>query len=118
MLVLGNRIKVFNGGDSIAFYSLIAGAPGCVWGATNAMPRESVQLYDLVQAGKLTEARDLWKRMFPANLFFVSHPYNSSVKAATNLSGRKVGPCRKPQMPLTVADMKELKKALKPLGIK
>jgi 4-hydroxy-tetrahydrodipicolinate synthase len=118
MLVLGNRIKVFNGGDSIAFYSLIAGAPGCVWGATNAMPKESVALYNLVQAGQLTEARDLWKRMFPANLFFVSHPYNPSVKAATNLSGRKVGPCRKPQMPLTTAEMKELKKALKPLGIK
>ena len=34
-----------------------------------------------------------------------------------NLSGRKVGPCRKPQMPLTDAEMDELKEALKPLGI-
>jgi 4-hydroxy-tetrahydrodipicolinate synthase len=118
MLVGGDRIKVFNGGDSIAFYSLVAGCAGCVWGATNAMPKESVELYDLVQAGKLTEARELWKRMFPANLFFVTHPYNPSVKAATNLSGRKVGPCRKPQMPLTDAEMEELKKALKPLGIR
>ena len=118
LLVGGDRIKVFNGGDSIAFFSLVAGCPGCVWGATNAMPRESVELYNLVQAGKLAEARDLWKRMFPANLFFSTHVYNVAVKAATNLSGRKVGPCRKPQMPLTGAEMKELKKALKPLGIK
>ena len=117
LMVCGDRIKVFNGGDPIAFYSLIAGCPGAVWGATNAMPKESVELYDLVQAGKLAEARDLWKRMFPANLFFVTHVYNAAVKAATNLSGRNVGPCRKPLMPLTDSEMNELKEALKPLGI-
>ncbi len=116
LLVGGDRIKVFNGGDSIAFYSLVAGCPGAVWGATNAMPKESVKLYDLVQAGKLVEARDLWKRMFPTNLFFVSHVYNVSVKAATNLSGRKVGLPRKPQMPLTAPEMKELKAAMKHLN--
>jgi 4-hydroxy-tetrahydrodipicolinate synthase len=117
LLAGADRIKVFNGGDSIAFFSLLAGCPGCVWGATNAMPKESVQLYELVQAGKLAEARDLWKRMFPANLFFCTHVYNVAVKAATNLTGRKVGPCRKPQMPLTEAEMEELKMALKPLGL-
>jgi 4-hydroxy-tetrahydrodipicolinate synthase len=117
LMVCGDRVKVFNGGDPIAYYSLIAGCPGCVWGATNAMPKESVKLYDLVQAGKLSEAGDLWKRMFPANLFFVTHVYNAAVKAATNLSGRKVGPCRKPLMPLTDSEMSDLKDALKPLGI-
>jgi len=117
LMVGGDRIKVFNGGDTIAFFSLVAGCPGCVWGATNAMPKESVELYNLVQAGNLTQAAELWKRMFPANLFFSAHVYNVAVKAATNLSGRKVGPCRKPQMPLTDAEMKQLKEALKPLGI-
>ncbi len=29
--------------------------------------------------------------MFPSNLFFWPHVYNAAVKAATNLSGRKVG---------------------------
>ena len=109
--------RIFNGGDPITFFSLVAGCPGCVWGATNAMPKESVKLYDLIVAGKLVEAADLWKRMFPANLFFWTHVYNASVKAATNLSGRKVGPCRKPILPLTDAEMTELKEALSPLGI-
>lgn len=109
--------KVFNGGDPIAFFSLLAGCPGCVWGAPNAMPKESVDLYNLVTSGKLGEARDLWGRMFPANHFFWTHVYNASVKAATNLSGRKVGPCRKPVQPLTDSEMSELREALKPLGI-
>jgi 4-hydroxy-tetrahydrodipicolinate synthase len=117
LLVCGDRVKVFNGGDTIAFYSLVAGCAGAVWGATNVMPKESVELYTLVQSNKLVEARDLWKRMFPSNLFFCSHVYNVAVKAATNLSGRKVGPCRKPSQPLTDSEMAGLKKALKPLGI-
>ena len=115
--LLTTGAKVFNGGDPIAFYSLLAGCPGCVWGAVNAMPKEAVDLYDFVVSDRLCEARDLWKRMFPANSFFWSHVYNASVKAATNLSGRKVGPCRKPVQPLTDPEMRELKDALKPLGI-
>jgi len=115
--LLATGAKVFNGGDPIAFFSLLAGCPGCVWGAPNAMPKESVDLYSFVASGKLGEARDLWKRMFPANQFFWTHVYNASVKAATNLSGRKVGPCRKPVQPLTDSEMSELREVLKHLGI-
>lgn len=115
LLVIG--AKVFNGGDPNAFFALVAGCPGCVWGAPNAMPREAVELYNLVEGGNLVEARDLWQRMFPSNLFFWNHVYNAAVKAATNLSGRPVGPCRKPVRPLTAEQMAELKERLKPLGI-
>ena len=107
--------RVLNGGDPIAFFSLVAGCPGCVWGAVNAMPKEAVDLYNLVASGNLTEARDLWRRMFPANRFFWTHVYNASVKAATNLSGRPVGPCRKPVKPLTEIEMAELREAMEPL---
>lgn len=115
--LLATGAKVFNGGDPIAFFSLTAGCPGCVWGAPNAMPKEAVDLYNYVASGKLEEARDLWKRMFPANHFFWTHVYNAAVKAAANLSGRKVGPCRKPVQPLTDSEMEGLKEALKPLSI-
>lgn len=114
--LLAMGAKVFNGGDPNAYFGLVAGCSGCVWGAPNAMPRETVELYDLVEGGNLVEARDLWARMFPSNLFFWNHVYNASVKAATNLSGRKVGPCRKPVRPLSDSEMAELKERLKPLG--
>ncbi len=108
---------VFNGADPIAFAALLAGCPGCVWGAVNAMPREAVQLYQLVAAGDLSGARELWQRLLPAQLFFWSHFYNAAVKAATNLSGRPVGPCRKPVQPLTPEEQRGLLRALAPLGI-
>ena len=115
--LLSNGAKVFNGGDPVAFYALLAGCPGCVWGGPNAMPKEAVDLYECIVSDKLAEARDLWRKMLPSNLFFWNHVYNAAVKAATNLSGRKVGPCRKPVQPLTEVELKELKKALEPLGI-
>ena len=115
--VVGDKAKVFNGADPIAFEALLAGCVGCIWGATNVMPKECVQLYDLIMANNLVKAKELWKRMLPANLFFWSHVYNSSVKAATNLSGRSIGECRKPVLPLKDFELAELKEALKPLGI-
>jgi 4-hydroxy-tetrahydrodipicolinate synthase len=115
LLSIGARL--FNGGDPIAFYALLAGCPGCVWGGPNAMPKEAVDMYELTVSGKFAEAKELWEKMLPANLFFWNHVYNAAVKAATNLSGSKVGPCRKPVQPLTDAELKELKKALEPLGI-
>jgi 4-hydroxy-tetrahydrodipicolinate synthase len=109
--------SVFNGADPIAFEALIAGCPGCIWGAVNAMPGEAVQLFDLVASDKLNEARDLWRRLVPAQLFFWSHIYNAAVKQATNLSGRPVGPCRDPVRPLTEDQQSGLSEALSPLGI-
>src|SRR5262249_19769533 len=102
--------KIFNGGDTLAFAALVAGCFGCIWGGGNAMPREAVQLYELVAAGKLTEAAVLWQRILPAQIFYWTHDYNSSVKAATNLL------CGKPALPLGDADVAELKLALGALG--
>jgi 4-hydroxy-tetrahydrodipicolinate synthase len=104
--------KVFNGGDPIAFHALLAGCIGCIWGAVNAMPLEATTLYKLVATGKLVEAAELWKRMLPAQLFFWTHDYNPSIKAATNLAGRKIGLCRKPLQPLGEPEMALLRKAM------
>jgi 4-hydroxy-tetrahydrodipicolinate synthase len=111
------RVSVFNGGDAIAFAALNAGCSGCLLGAVNFMPKEFVRLYDLIVEKNHNETNELWKRMLPAARFICSHSYTASVKAATNLTGRKVGPCRKPLHPLSENEIKELKEALKPLGL-
>ena len=107
--------QIFNGGDPIAFQGLLAGCVGCIWGAINAMPREAVELYDLVLADRLAEAAALWQRMLPAQLFFWTNDYNPSIKAATNLAGRRIGECRKPLQPLGKAQIEELRGAMKAL---
>ncbi|HEX4569911.1 MAG TPA: dihydrodipicolinate synthase family protein [Dongiaceae bacterium] len=104
--------KIFNGGDPIAFQALLAGCIGCIWGAVNAMPREAVELYRLVSAGKLAEAARLWQRLLPAQLFFWTHDYNPSIKAATTIAGRRIGKCRKPLQTLSESDLGELRRAM------
>jgi len=113
--LLVSGAKVFNGSDPFAFHALIAGAQGCFWGAANVMPRQAVELYRLVQEGNASEAIALWKQMLPANLFFWNHPYNPSIKAATNLLVNTVGACRQPVQPLSEAELEGLKAALEPL---
>ena len=107
---------VFNGADPIAFQGLLAGAVGTIWGGINVMPAEAVALYELVVEGRLTEANALWKKLLPAQLFFWTHDYNASVKAAANLMGRRLGECRKPQLPPTEDEIATLREALAPLS--
>ena len=65
---------------------MLAGAVGAIWGACNAMPKEAVTLYNLVPSASSTDAADLWERMLPSQLFFWTHDYNPSIKAAANLA--------------------------------
>lgn len=107
--------KVLSGADPIAPFALMAGSVGWIWGGVNAMPRKSVQLYELVTAGRCQEALALWAKMAPANIYFWTHPYNEAVKAAARLRGFSVGAPRRPNRPLPDAELAQLKAALAPL---
>lgn len=118
LTAFGERILVFNGWDTLSFLGMAAGAAGCVWGAANVMPRECVALYALITQKKdLNGARDLWARMFLANLFFEQEGYVGAVKAGAALAGRPVGNPRQPIKALSAAKVQELRELLRPLGI-
>lgn len=108
--------RIFNGADPLAFFGLLAGCEGCVWGAVNAMPTHAVALFNHVRHNELDAARELWKRMLPSQLFFWSHVYNAAVKAAVGMRSRHIGPCRSPVQPLSDEVLAELAKALAPLS--
>ena len=108
--------KVFNGGDPITYPALAAGCVGCVWGAINFIPEEAVELYELVQEGKLREANQLWQRLLPSQLFIWTHVYNSAIKSAANYRGFNVGQCRAPVLPLSNQDLSILTQNLAKIG--
>lgn len=107
--------KVLNGGDALAYQALVGGCPGLIWGGANVVAKEAVRMYDLVTKGDLNAAAAVWKTILPPQLFFWTHDYNSSVKAAVNLLGGDVGICRKPALPLPEDDLADLKGALSSL---
>lgn len=102
---------VFNGCDYLNLYSLMAGAAGCFTGAGNAIAAELVSVYNLFLAGKLNDAAAIWRRLQPLNMVLWTAPFNPVAKAASNLSGRPVGECRRPVLPLTPAQMAQVEAA-------
>jgi 4-hydroxy-tetrahydrodipicolinate synthase len=63
--LLGNRIAIFVGVDDVIVEALKAGAVGWIAGLVNAFPKESVDLFNLVLAGKDEEADALYKWFLP-----------------------------------------------------
>lgn len=101
----GTDAEVLCGVDPLAPYALMAGAAGMIWGCANIMPHECVQLVELINAGNLAEALELWQKMWPINAFMWENEQDvgflPGVKTATEMVGRTMGPLRRPQMPVT-----------------
>ena len=62
---VGDRYAVFSGVDNLALESLIMGANGWVAGLVNAFPAETVAIYRLARAGRIEEARDIYRWFRP-----------------------------------------------------
>ncbi len=112
---------VFNGIDAFAPFALMNGCIGMIWGAANFMPHECAQLYNLIAEGKFAEALILWEAMETVCLWLYGNrhdvDYMSGVKAATKLSGRDMGPPRKPLPVVTGPARHDLRMAMNKLPV-
>jgi len=61
----GDRLSLCVGVDDAIVEGIAAGAVGWVAGLVNALPRESVDLFNLARAGKAQEAFDLYRWFLP-----------------------------------------------------
>jgi 4-hydroxy-tetrahydrodipicolinate synthase len=61
----GDRLKILCGVDTIAVEELVMGASGWVGGLVGAFPVETVAIYRLVKAGRLTEALEIHRWFLP-----------------------------------------------------
>jgi len=63
--LLGDRLAVFVGVDDVIVEGIQAGAVGWIAGLVDALPAESVRLFDLAMAGRWEEARALYEWFLP-----------------------------------------------------
>ena len=61
----GDRFKILCGVDTLALEELLLGADGWVAGLVCAFPKETVAIYKLVLAGKINEAREIYRWFMP-----------------------------------------------------
>ncbi|MBL8726147.1 MAG: dihydrodipicolinate synthase family protein [Planctomycetes bacterium] len=63
--LLGERLSVLVGMDDMVVEGVAAGATGWVAGLVNALPHESVRLFELARAGRTAEAEALYRWFLP-----------------------------------------------------
>ncbi len=96
----GDRISILCGVDTLALEELLLGADGWIAGLVDAFPRETVAIYRLAKAGRLEEAREIYRWFMPL-LELDIHPklvqYIKLAAAETGIGSEHV---RAPRLPL------------------
>ncbi|GHB77826.1 dihydrodipicolinate synthase family protein [Persicitalea jodogahamensis] len=96
----GDRLKILCGVDTLAVEELLMGADGWVAGLVCAFPRETVAIYRLIKAGRLEEARQIFRWFLPL-LELDLHPklvqYIKLAEVHTGIGTERV---RAPRLPL------------------
>ncbi len=102
----GDRIQILCGVDTLAVEELLMGADGWVAGLVCAFPRETVAIYRLIKAGKLHEARTIFRWFLPLLELDLHPKLVQYIKLAE--TGCEIGTehVRKPRLPL-VGDERE-----------
>jgi 1-pyrroline-4-hydroxy-2-carboxylate deaminase len=63
--LVGDRLAIFVGVDDAIVEGIAAGAVGWIAGLVNALPRESVDLFEWARAGKVQDAFELYRWFLP-----------------------------------------------------
>jgi 4-hydroxy-tetrahydrodipicolinate synthase len=105
-------LEVIVGGDDWALEGFAAGAVGWITGVGVLAPRETVELYDAVQANDLAKARDVYRRLLPVARFDMTSKLVQYFKAAQDAVGFNGGPTRAPRLPLKPEEQAALEEAL------
>lgn len=110
-------IDVICGTDDLLFESLVVGADGWFAGYPNAFPKEAVAIYDLVKAGDIPAAFEIYEQLITVFRWDTKTEFVQAIKLSMDIHGRTYGgPTRPPRGPLTPEQHKQVtidtKKAL------
>ncbi|MFC4219356.1 dihydrodipicolinate synthase family protein [Flagellimonas marina] len=100
----GDRVKVFTGVDTLGLESLVIGADGWVAGLVCAFPAETVAIYELVKAGKINDALEIYKWFMPLLELDISPQLVQNIKLAEVATGIGTENVRAPRLPLQGAE--------------
>jgi len=100
----GKRFKLLTGVDPLAFESLCIGADGWVAGLCDAFPAETVAIYDLVKAGRMQEALDIYRWFLPLLELDLHPKLVQNIKLAATMTGIGSEVVRAPRLKLAGAE--------------
>jgi 1-pyrroline-4-hydroxy-2-carboxylate deaminase len=98
---LGDRLALFAGLDDMVVECALVGADGWVAGLVNALPEESVRLFQLAHDGYTAEAMELYKWFLPLLRFDTVPKFVQLIKLVQAEVGMGTERVRLPRKPLT-----------------
>ena len=96
----GDRFKILCGVDTLALEEICLGAHGWVAGLVDAFPNETVAIWKLAQAGKLDEARTIYRWFMPLLELDIHPKLVQYIKLAAQETGIGSEFVRAPRLPL------------------
>jgi len=92
----GDRIDVFIGHDEVVLNALAGGCTGMILASAQVYPKVWQEVYAAVQAGDLTKARELQRKVQKLSRIFCRYGGGVAVKQAMKMLGVPVGQPRRP----------------------
>lgn len=96
----GDRLNILGGVDTLAMESLLMGADGWVAGLVCAFPKETVAIYKLVKAGRVEEAKEIYRWFMPLLELDINPQLVQNIKLAEVATGIGTENVRPPRLPL------------------
>jgi 4-hydroxy-tetrahydrodipicolinate synthase len=110
---LGDRIRILVGMDDVVLESVAMGAVGWVAGLVNALPIESVRLFDLAIAGKSQEAWTLYDWFLPLLRLDTVPKFVQLIKLVQEEVGKGSARVRPPRLQLEGEELAQVKALIK-----
>ncbi|HEX9187267.1 MAG TPA: dihydrodipicolinate synthase family protein [Vicinamibacteria bacterium] len=98
--LLGDRLAILVGVDDLVLEAVQAGAVGWIAGLADALPAESVRLFDLAAAGRVEEARAIYDWFLPLLRLDTVPKFVQLVKLVQAETGLGSETVRPPRLPL------------------
>ena len=105
--LVGDRLDVFAGLDDMPFEAAWSGATGWVAGLVNALPAESIRLFDLSMSGDRHAAFDLYRWFLPLLRMDTVPEFVQLIKLVQVEVGMGTETVRPPRLPLPEPDREE-----------
>lgn len=114
MMLCGDKIEVLCGCDTLPMEMFAMGVQGWVAAPSNVIPRQCVELYELVAVKHdLVDGWALYSKLLPLfAMFEESGKYVQLAKAALEMLGRPIGAPRRPLLPASEEHRKQLRELL------
>jgi 4-hydroxy-tetrahydrodipicolinate synthase len=102
---LGDRLALLAGMDDMILESIPMGAVGWIAGLVNALPAESVRLFELARAGRMDDARTLYDWFLPLLRLDTVPKFVQLIKLVQAEVGRGSPAVRPPRLELEGAEL-------------